>query len=122
MTNEVYVAPSGVAKHMELAGSWAGFAKFGEYLKEFAKLISAGSNSVCCSLTDEATTVTPALGNPGLHFSLSVPADDVAEVEAWVMDHETWLRKTHTLTNGGEGTSCDKCPRLDSYNFSKGPE
>jgi len=117
---EVYVADNDVAKHMEVATSWSGMTKLAEYVAEFGTYISVGTNVVCTTMTDEATTVSPALGNPSLHAVLCVPAEDLAEVETWIVDHEKFLRRTHELTNSDDHD--DKGPRLTSYYFSKGPE
>ena len=55
------------------------------------------------------------IGKPTIHLCWKVPASEEAEIDAFWLDHEKWMRSAHTFGKGDE-------PCLLKYYIAKGKE
>jgi hypothetical protein len=122
--SETYLDGAQIGQHMEQGNTekaeW--FKQMLEFNAAYGKHMDIGSTSNFTGISDTQDFAQKSIYQPGdacIHIVWSVPADKVAEMDAFWKEHEAWIRATHDMTRDGDGS---ERPRLTSFNIRKGAE
>ncbi|CAE8669446.1 unnamed protein product [Polarella glacialis] len=118
--SETYVAPQGIAKHLELGtANWPGMKSLGDLHGVYGVFMEIGSLNVITCWQDAAVPFTTEKGQPCIHITWRVPKAKEVEIDAYWKEHEAWMRSSHTMGIDGDDS---KAPRLTSFYIAKGME
>jgi len=126
---ETFLAMSGLGRHMAQAGGYPDMKlKNGQQcgwhnfptgavpaIGAFGKYVAIGSDQIFATITDDATTVRPMVGQPGILFAFKCPKVNEAEADAIWSGHEAFMRSTHEL-DAKDGVK----PTVTQYQIAKG--
>merc|ERR1711933_244140 len=96
--SETYVAPQGVAKHLELGmAKWPGMKNLGELHGKYGVFMEIGNLKVITCLRDAAEPFYTKKNEPCVHMTWRVPKALEAEIDEYWKSHEVFMRSSHTL-------------------------
>ena len=118
--SEVYAAPESIPAHMAAGDAhWENMEKFKVCIANMGKTVDFGSQ-VFTSYSDAPTEpCTTQVGNASFYITYKCPASAEAEMDAFFVSHEKFMREFHTFEAGGDDSVK---PQLTSFHISKGKE
>lgn len=115
--SEVYAAGEDVPAHFAAAEKdWEMMPKFMECIQNFGKHVDIGSPVLTCYSDGVTEPCTTQVGDATLYVSYTCPASAEAEMDAFFVDHEKFMRDFHTFDKSADDSAT---PRLTSFHVSK---